>query len=158
MLAREACDRAGVDALASIELRGALLLSAISSYTGRPCFVIRKTAKFYGVTGRIVGGDIVSGQRFILFDDVVTDGQSKMDSIMTLEEVGAKVNSVFVVVDREQGGKENLSRKGYNLDSIFTVSQLTEELSHQGLIDENTRGLVTRYLKSERDVINHSTA
>lgn len=146
---RASCEAASIDAIASIELRGALLLSALSSYIDRPCYIVRKTAKSYGVTGRIVGGEIKSGQKFILFDDVVTDGNSKLESIQTLEESGAKVKHVLVVVDREQGGSRNLGERGYPLEAILTIRQLVSELSDTGSIPSQTWRTVTDYVEHE---------
>ena len=47
-----------VDKLASIALKGALLLPSIAYKLNLPCVVVRKERKEYGVTGRIAGGDI----------------------------------------------------------------------------------------------------
>ncbi len=146
---RAKSDAAHIDALASIELRGALLLSALASYIDRPCFVVRKAEKSYGIMGKIVGGEIKSGKQLILFDDVITDGRSKLDSIHTLEGVGAKVPLVLVVVDREQGGSQNLARNGYALESLLTIRQLVSELAESRLIAPEITRTVTSYLEHE---------
>ncbi len=146
---RAKCDAANADAIASIELRGALLLSALASYIERPCFIVRKTEKSYGMTGKIVGGEIKPGQHLILFDDVITDGGSKLDSIHTLEDAGAKVRLVLVVVDREQGGSQNLGKKGYHLESLLTTRQLVSELNELRLIDPEITRTVTSYFEHE---------
>ena len=142
-------DAANIDALASIELRGALLLSALASYLDRPCFVIRKAEKSYGIKGKIVGGEIKQGQQFILFDDVITDGASKLDSIHTLEDAGAKIRLVLVVVDREQGGVQNLGKKGYPMESLLTTRQLVSELTKLQLITTEITRSVESYLEQE---------
>jgi len=146
---RAKCDGANIDALASIELRGALLLSALAPHLDRPCFVVRKTEKSYGITGKIVGGEIKPGQHLMLFDDVITDGGSKLDPIHILEDAGAKVQLVLVVVDREQGGSRNLGTRGYPLESLLTTRQLVSELSESRLIDPEIARAVTGYLENE---------
>ncbi len=146
---KKKCDEEKIDALASIELRGALLLAALSSYIDRPCFVVRKAEKSYGIKGKIVGGEIKPGLRVMLFDDVITDGASKLDSIQTLEVAGAKVRLVLVIVDREQGGSENLGKKGYLLESLMTTRQLVSELSESRLITPEITNSVKSYLEHE---------
>jgi orotate phosphoribosyltransferase len=47
-----------VDKLASIELKGALLLPSIADKLDLPCLVVRKEEKKYGLTGRIAGGTV----------------------------------------------------------------------------------------------------
>ncbi|NIM45754.1 MAG: orotate phosphoribosyltransferase, partial [Nitrososphaeria archaeon] len=51
----------GIDKLASIELKGALLLPSIASKLRMPCVVVRKESKAYGLTGRIAGGEVKEG-------------------------------------------------------------------------------------------------
>lgn len=117
-----------IDKLASIELKGAMLVPNIACILDLPCLVVRKEGKTYGVTGRVVGGEVVKGEHLLFFDDVITDGKSKLDGIKPLERLGAQVETVMVVVDREQGGKENLGRLGYRLRSLTTISELVKNL------------------------------
>lgn len=122
-----------IDKLASIELKGALLIPSIAYRLNLPCLVVRKEEKTYGVTGRVVGGEVVKGERLLFFDDVITNGKSKLEGIKPLERLGAQIEIVMVVVDREQGGKENLERLDYRLRSLTTISELVKllfQISH----------------------------
>jgi uridine monophosphate synthetase len=117
-----------VDKLASIELKGALLLPSIANKLELPCLVVRKEAKGYGVKGRISGGEVKEGEHILFFDDVVSSAKSKLEGMKPLEELGAKVEVVLVVVDREQGGKETLEERGYKLRAVTKISELAESL------------------------------
>ena len=97
-----------IDKLASIELKGALIVPSIACRVDLPCVIVRKEAKAYGVTGRIAGADIDKGDNILFFDDVVSEGLSKIEGVKPLQELGANVQHLLVVVNREQGGKENL--------------------------------------------------
>jgi orotate phosphoribosyltransferase len=101
-----------VDKLASIELKGALILPSIGCLVDLPCIVVRKEEKAYGVVGRVAGAEVIKGDRILFFDDVVSEGLSKVEGIKPLEELGAKIEHLIVIVDREQGGKENLEKLG----------------------------------------------
>ena len=117
-----------IDKLASIELKGALLLPSIACRLNLPCLVVRKEKKTYGVTGRVVGGEVIKGEHLLFFDDVITDGKSKLEGTKPLEQLGAQIEIVTVVVDREQGGKEHLERLGYRVCSLTTISELVKHL------------------------------
>lgn len=117
-----------IDKLASIELKGALLLPSIACRLNLPCLVVRKEEKTYGMTGRVVGGEVMEGEHLLFFDDVITDGKSKLEGIKPLKRLGAQIEMVMVVVDREQGGKETLERLGYRLCSLTTISELVKHL------------------------------
>jgi len=136
-----------VDKLASIELKGALLLPSIACELNLPCLVVRKELKSYGLTGRIAGGDVGHSDRVLFLDDVVTDGSSKIESIKPIERLGGKICAVLVVVDREQGGKENLEKMGYKLYSVATISEITRSLLSSQTIPKEQAESVLRYVR-----------
>lgn len=138
-----------IDKLASIELKGALLLPHIASKIKIPCIIVRKKSKEYGLTGQIVGGEIKSGERFIFFDDVITDGRSKIEGIKPIEEMGGVVDTIMVVVDREQGGRENLEAMGYTIKALSTISGIVNKLLEMGEISSEDADKIIRYLKSK---------
>jgi len=135
-----------VDKLASVELKGALLLPSVANKLNMPCLVVRKEKKEYGVTGRIAGGEVKKGERILFFDDVVTDGRSKLDGIKPLQELGAKVETVFVVIDREQGGRENLEKLGFKFRAVVTLSELVKVLSRSRKITDEQANVILNYI------------
>ena len=136
-----------VDKLASIALKGALIIPSVANKLNLPCVVIRKEKKEYGVTGRIAGGEIQKGENIIFFDDVVSSGQSKLEGIKPLEQLGAKVNVVMVVVDREQGGRENLEKNGYEFIALTTISEIVDSLLQNNKLSKIQATLVTNFIK-----------
>jgi len=136
-----------VDKLASIDLKGALILPSIACNVGLPCVVVRKEEKAYGVTGRIAGAEVVKGESMLFFDDVVSEGLSKLEGIKPLEELGAEVKHVMVVVDREQGGKENLEKLGYKVHALAKISELVNCLLQNKHITEEHANAVLNYVK-----------
>jgi orotate phosphoribosyltransferase len=135
-----------VDKLASIELKGALLLPSVANKLNLPCIIVRKEEKKYGVTGRIAEGKVKKGEHILFFDDVVTGAQSKLDGIKPLEQQGAKVETILVLVDREQGGKEILEKQGYELRAITTISELVSNLLSIKYISDDQAKLVRGYI------------
>jgi orotate phosphoribosyltransferase len=137
-----------IDKLASIELKGALLLPSVACRVNLPCIVVRKKEKTYGATGRIAGAEVVKGESILFFDDVVSEGLSKVEGIEPLEELGAKVRHVMVVVDREQGGRENLERLGYKVHALAKISALVDRLLQSKLVSEDQAHAVLDYIES----------
>jgi orotate phosphoribosyltransferase len=136
-----------IDKLASIELKGALILPSIACQLNLPCIVVRKEEKTYGVTGRIAGAEVVKGESILFFDDVVSEGLSKLEGIKPLEELGAKVKHLMVVVDREQGGRENLEKIGYEVHALAKISELVTCLLQSTQISKEHADAVLNYLK-----------
>jgi len=136
-----------IDKLASIELKGALFLASIGCRTGLPCTVIRKEEKIYGATGRIAGAEVARDEHVLFFDDVVSEGLSKLEGIKPLEQLGAKVENIMVVVDREQGGRENLENAGYRVHALARISEIVNSLLGSKRISKEQAGAVLNYIK-----------
>ena len=66
----------------------------------------------------------------VVIDDVVTTGGSTLQAIDTLEAAGGKVAFVLALVDRQEGGKENIERRGYKVVSIFNRADVLGKPAH----------------------------
>jgi orotate phosphoribosyltransferase len=113
----------GVEALAGLELGGVPLATMLSQVTGIPALFVRKEAKSYG-TCRLAEGGELEGRRLLVVEDVVTSGGAILDAARELRALGAVLDRVACVIDRESGGRENLSEAGLVLDALFTMTEL----------------------------------
>ena len=86
-------------------------------------FTVRKEAKGYGA-GRRIEGNFLSGNPVVVVDDVVTTGGSTLCAIEAIEAEGGKVLFAFVLVDREEGGRQALEERGVKVISLFTRTEL----------------------------------
>lgn len=136
-----------IDKLATIELKGALILPSIACRTNMPCVIVRKETKSYGATGRTAGSDITRGERILFFDDVVTEGLSKVEGIKPLQELGAIVEHILVIVDREQHGKEKLEKLGFKVHALAKVTELAQTLVKDSKISKEQGEAVLNYVK-----------
>ncbi len=90
-------------------------------------FVIRKEPKGHGM-GRQVEGNVKSGDRVVIIEDVVTTGASTIKAIEAAERYGLEILAVIALLDRcEQRGRENIEERGYPFHSILTVEDFTGE-------------------------------
>jgi orotate phosphoribosyltransferase len=90
-----------------------------------PAFIVRKEAKGHG-TGNYIEGlkNLPDGARVALVEDVVTTGGTLLKVIERVEAAGFTVGLVLTVVDRQEGGAENLAAQGYPLKALFTREAL----------------------------------
>lgn len=88
-----------------------------------PAFIVRKEPKKHGTSAWLEGvNDLKKGANVAIVEDVVTTGASTLRAIARTEEDGLKVVKVMALVDREEGGAENLKKSGYQLEALFTRS------------------------------------
>jgi len=111
------------DILAGVELGAVPLTVATAMLTEKDYLIIRKGKKDYG-TGKMIEGTFERGMRVDIIEDVVTTGGSVLRAVKILRENGLKVQRVICVVDREEGGGENLAREGVELISLVKASEL----------------------------------
>jgi orotate phosphoribosyltransferase len=135
-----------IDKLASIELKGALIVPSIAVKLNLPCVIIRKEEKAYGVTGRIAGADVAQGDNILFFDDVISEGLSKIEGIKPLQELGANVKRILVVVNREHGGKENLEKLGYRIYALAKITDIVSSLYNNKHISKEQANEVLDYI------------
>jgi len=72
-------------------------------------FLVRKAEKSHG-TGRRIEGFLKSGAPVVIVDDVCTTGGSTINAIEATRDDGMNVIGVLCLVDREQGGRDNIER------------------------------------------------
>jgi orotate phosphoribosyltransferase len=136
-----------VTKIASIELKGALIAPSIAIKLDIPCVIVRKEVKAYGVTGRIAGADVVKGDNVLFFDDVISEGLSKIEGVKPLQELGANVKHILVVVNREHGGKETLERLGYKVHALAKITDIVPSLYGNKHISKEQADAVLDYVK-----------
>lgn len=86
-------------------------------------FYVRKAAKDHGLQKRIEGPALPPGARVAIVDDVITSGGSLIQTRDALrDEAKAQVTDAFVVIDREEGGRERLEAEGIRVTSLFRRS------------------------------------
>lgn len=88
-------------------------------------FVCRKTAKAHG-TMQWIEGNVVAGDKVVVVDDVITTGKSTIEAITKAKEGGLDVVKVIALVDRQEGGKENIEALGYKVDTVVTCEEVME--------------------------------
>ncbi|MEK7296939.1 MAG: orotate phosphoribosyltransferase [Planctomycetota bacterium] len=97
---------------------------------GINAFVVRKVAKEHGLK-KLIEGDVHPGDRVVIVDDVITTGQSTIDAIERARNEGLQVVKAVVLVDRQEGGRENIEKVGVQVESVFTISDLMEKYKNK---------------------------
>ncbi len=113
------------DRLAGPELGAVALAAAASLEVGLPFLIVRKEAKEYGTANRLEGVS-EPGECVCLIEDVVTSGGAAIEAVSALREAGLRVGTAICVVDREEGGVDELARHAVRLWPLFRASELLE--------------------------------
>jgi orotate phosphoribosyltransferase len=104
--------------LAGPELGAVVLAASASLASGLPFLIVRKQAKEYGTANRLEGTH-EPGERVCLVEDVVTSGGALLEAVAAVREAGLDVGTAVCVVDREEGGSDELARHAVRLRSLY---------------------------------------
>lgn len=117
--------RAGVDAVGGPTLAADPIVTAVALTSqlegkGIPAFIVRKEAKEHG-TSQLIEGPLAPGCRVAIVDDTCTTGGSLLHAIAAAEAAGCTVVKVVVLLDRREGGTEELARRGYDFSALMAA-------------------------------------
>jgi len=127
---------------------GALSIATIASVLlNKPLVYARKEVKEHG-TMRQIEGEFRAGEKTVVVEDLVTSGSSVLESTEVFRAAGLTVTDAVVLLDREQGGVENLREKGVRVHSVMKITQLLEVLKENGKITGQQFSDAMAFIKS----------
>jgi orotate phosphoribosyltransferase len=102
-------------------------LAVISYQKGKPVksFIVRKDVKNHG-TKSAIEGSVKAGERVLIIDDVITTGASTITAIEQARQAGLIVDRVITLIDREEGGRENIRQYVENIESVLTRTEIMD--------------------------------
>jgi orotate phosphoribosyltransferase len=107
---------------------------------------VRKIIRHHGRQRR-VEGILISGDRVLLVDDLVTTGLNLKKAAESIRAEGGVVNEAVAFLDREEGGKEKLERSGIKVHTLLKISEMATTLYEIGAIDEERFATIQKQIK-----------
>lgn len=131
------------------------IATTISLNENQHMIFIRKEKKSYG-TGNLIEGNYHKGQKAIIIDDVITNGDSKFETIKPLTDEGLIIKDIVVLLDRWQGGPEILRKHGLACHVIYNIKEVFQILQHYKRIDKKLTDKCLRFTTISRKHILNS--
>lgn len=89
------------------------------------------------------------GDRVLLMDDLITSGKSLRRAAEAIRTEGGVVTDVIVLLDREEGGKENLAKDKVKLHYLLRTSEAADKLYEIGAISEDQLNIILKQVKKK---------
>jgi len=144
------------DQLCGVPYTALPIATCISIQEGMPMLIRRKEMKDYG-TKKMVEGVFEKGQNCLIIEDVVTTGSSVKETAQVLRNEGIQVTNAIVILDRDQGGSDELLKDGIQLKSLFTLPQVLDVLVEADKICSVTAEEVKKFLSTNSVLKSNST-
>lgn len=100
------------------------------------------------ITEQVEGGYLV-GDQALLIDDLVTHAGTKLEAMYSVRGAGLEVSDLAVLIDREQGGVEELQKHEVETHSVFTLPELLELYLSEGRITPETYHEINDYIRAD---------
>ena len=111
----------GGPALGAVPMVTAVALASRQEPDPLPAFVVRTESRTHG-TRQTIEGPLAKGSRVAIIDDTCTTGGSLLHAIAAAEEAGCTVVKVVALLDRREGGAEELERRGYDFTALLAAT------------------------------------
>jgi orotate phosphoribosyltransferase len=134
------------DRIAGVPIAGIPFASQIAYNLKKPFLYIRKGARLHGRQRR-VEGILVSGDRVLIVDDLVTTGLTLKRAAEAVTAEGGIVKEAIALLDREEGGKEKLAKHRIQLYTPLKISELAHTLYDIGAIDEENLKTIRKQIR-----------
>lgn len=133
-----------INQIVGVPTGGLPYATAISQKLSLPLIYVRKETKSHG-RKKAIEGKLKKGNALIV-DDTTTTGGSVKRAGERVKEEGVTVDHALVMVDREEGARENLREIDVELHTCFTISEILEYLKKDSELSEEKYSLVMDYL------------
>jgi len=114
-------DAVGGLTLGADPVAAAMMHAAAAQGRVLDAFVVRKEGKTHGLQRRIEGPE-VSGRRVLAVEDTSTTGNSVLSAVDALQEAGAEVAGVAVIVER--GARGRVTERGLPFRAAYDMGDL----------------------------------
>ncbi len=129
------------DAICGVPMTGLTIATPVAVALGKPLVYTRVSRQ---ANERVVEGEMRPDWNVVVLDDLATSGKTIITSAKAVEQEGGEVKSAAVLIDRLEGGREVLSKKGITLHAFTDVMELADTLYSMELITEGNLKAITK--------------
>ena len=136
------------DRIAGIPIAGIPFASQIAYDLKKPFLYVRKGIRTHGRERR-VEGILVSGDKVLLIDDLLTTGLTSKKAADAVRAEGGIVTEAVVFLDRQEGGKQLLEENAIKLHSLLEIGEIANTLFEMGAIDQENLKTILKQITTQ---------
>jgi orotate phosphoribosyltransferase len=144
----EAIKSSGVsyDLIAGTATAGIPHAAWIADELGIPMVYVRGKAKDHGKEN-LVEGIIEKGQKAIVIEDLVSTGESSINSVNAIRAAGGEVTHVFAIITYGiQKAQDNFNASNLSLITLTTFREVVKEAQEMGYIEEDEVSIILDWI------------
>ena len=127
------------------------IATLVSDILNKPLIYIRKEEKAYGTKNTVIG-KFEKGSKVLIIDDLITTGESLLETAEKFENEGLEVLDFSVIIDRSNNIEAYINKLGYNLQSLIKLDKILDVLKENNRISNDQKIKIKEFTKK----INHT--
>lgn len=120
-------DECNYNHICGVPYSGLVIATALCAIHHQPMLVKRKEIKEHG-TKKMIEGVFKTGDTCLIIEDIITTGQSILETTSELEQQGLIIKDVVVLIDRQESGIENVAQNNHRAHALLTISEIAHYL------------------------------
>lgn len=122
--------------------------SWIADKLNLPMVYVRGKAKDHGKEN-LMEGIIKMGQKAIIIEDLISTGESALNSVNAVRSAGGKVSTVFSIITYGMKlAEKNFKQNNLKLISLTTFRDVVSMAENLGQINENDTSIILKWIKN----------
>lgn len=109
------------------------IATLVGDILDKPLIYIRKEEKAYGTKNNVIG-KFDKGGKVLIIDDLITTGESLLETADKFKNEGLEVVDFSVIIDRSKNIETKINKSGYNLHSLINLDKILEVLKENDRI------------------------
>ncbi len=120
------------------------IATLVADILDKPLIYARKEEKAYGTKNKIIG-QFEKGKKCLVIDDLITTGESIIETAETYQKEGIKTVDFSVIIDRSNNAENLLNKFGYKLHSIMNLDEVIDTLKKHNRISKQKAAEIKEY-------------
>ncbi len=139
------------------------IATLVADILDKPLIYIRKEEKAYGTKNNIIG-KFEKGEKCLIIDDLITTGESLLETAEKFKNEGLEIVDFSVIIDRSNHIEQYLNKSGYKLHSLIKLDKIIEVLKENNRISNDQKIKIKNFTnnisyknKTGKNLENHLT-
>ena len=142
------------DYISGIPYTALPIAALVADKLHKPLIYARKEVKTYGTKNTIIG-KYQPGKKCVIIDDLISSGESILETTEKFETAGLIIEDVSVIIDRRSRGKDLLHENNYRLHSLFDIDEILQILSAENRLSKEEANKIKTYVNKAETTTNN---
>jgi len=123
------------DYISGIPYTALPIATLVADKLNKPLIYARKEEKTYGTKNSIIG-KYKKEKKCVIIDDLITTGESIMETAEKYRQAGLITSDFVVIIDRSRQGTKVLKTQGFQLHALIDLNEILEVLQAHNKISQ----------------------